>query len=118
MLWDGVAVFGLMVVADQLRRLLAPDRSRRVFLAICAAAAPLTLPFAVGLLFGNFDLLFPLLYGTMLLAVIDGSVRRRVLHGVALALGVAEAASDLNGGLWFVRSRSTPGSPVGEPSRR
>ena len=31
-----------------------------------AAVAPLTLPFAVGLLFGNYDILFPLLYGGML----------------------------------------------------
>ena len=100
-LWDGVAVFGLMVVADQLRRLLVPDRSRRVFLAICAAAAPLTLPFAVGLLFGNFDVFFPLLYGTMLLAVIDGSVRRRVLAGVALALASLKL-HPTSMGLWFV----------------
>ena len=49
--------------------MLAPDRPRAVVLAICAAAAPLTLPFTVGLLFGNFDVFFPLLYGTMLLDV-------------------------------------------------
>jgi hypothetical protein len=100
-LWDGLAVAGLLVVADQLRRQLAPDRPRRVFLAVCAAAAPLTLPFAVGLLFGNLDVFFPLLYGTMLLAVIDGSVRRRVLAGVALALASLKL-HPASMGLWFI----------------
>ena len=52
-LWGTGAVAGLLVVDRALRRRLAPDRSRAVVLVICAAAAPLTLPFTVGLLSGT-----------------------------------------------------------------
>jgi hypothetical protein len=108
-LWDGAAMLGLLIVVDRLRGRLAPDRSRGSVLAICFAAAPLTLPFAVGLLFGNFDVFFPLLYGTMLLAVIDGSVRNRVLAGVALTIAALKL-HPASMGLWFllraVRDRS------------
>jgi hypothetical protein len=100
-LWGVVALGGLLVVADALRRRLDPERPRIVVLAVTAAAAPLTLPFAVGLLFGNFDVLFPLLYGTMLLAVLDPERRVRVVGGVALAVAALKL-HPASMGLWFL----------------
>jgi hypothetical protein len=100
-LWGAFAVGGLLLVAELLRRRLTPDRPRALVLAVCAAAAPLTLPFAVGLLFGNFDVFFPLLYGTMLLAVLDDGRRRHILGGVALAIASLKL-HPVSLGLWFV----------------
>jgi hypothetical protein len=70
-------------------------------LAICVAAAPLTLPFAVGLLFGNFDVYFPLLYGAMLLAVLGEPPRQQVMAGVALAVASLKL-HPASMGLWFL----------------
>jgi hypothetical protein len=100
-LWGLAAVGGLLVVADALRRRLAPARPRVVVLAVTAAAAPLTLPFAVGLLFGNFDVFFPLLYGAMLLAVLDPERRVRAIGGVALAVAALKL-HPASMGLWFL----------------
>jgi hypothetical protein len=100
-LWDALAVAGLVLVAELLRRRLSPDRSAVGVAAITLAVAPLTLPYAVGLLFGNFDVFFPLLYGAMLLAVVDPTPRRQVLAGV----GVVVASLKLHPasmGLWFL----------------
>ena len=114
-LWGALAVGGLLVVAEQLRRRLSPDRSPAVVMAICAAAAPLTLPFAVGLLFGNFDVFFPLLYGTMLLAVLHDARRNQVLGGVALAIASLKL-HPASMGLWFlvrtIRVRTAPAGLV------
>jgi Glycosyltransferase family 87 len=103
-LWGLGAVGGLLVVAELLRRRLAPERPSRVVLAVCAAAAPLTLPFAVGLLFGNLDVFFPLLYGTMLLAalaVLPGERRAHVLGGVALVVASLKL-HPASMGIWFL----------------
>jgi Glycosyltransferase family 87 len=100
-LWGALAVGGLLAVAEALRRRLAPDRPRAVVLAICAAAAPLTLPFSVGLLFGNFDVFFPLLYGTMLLAALDGRRRAQVMGGIGLAVASLKL-HPASLGLWFL----------------
>jgi glycosyl transferase family 87 len=100
-LWGLAAVGGLLVVTEALRRRLDPGRPRLVVLAVTAAAAPLTLPFAVGLLFGNFDVFFPLLYGAMLLAVIDPERRVRAIGGVALAVAALKL-HPASMGLWFL----------------
>jgi hypothetical protein len=114
-LWGLAAVGGLLVVADALRRRLDPARPRVVVLAVTAAAAPLTLPFAVGLLFGNFDVFFPLLYGAMLLAVLDPKRRVRAIGGVALAIAALKL-HPASMGLWFLvraaRDRSSGGGLV------
>jgi hypothetical protein len=86
LIWDLLAIGGLVVVAELLRRRLAPDRPSVVVFAVSLAVAPLTLPFAVGMLFGNLDAFFPLLYGTMLLTVIAPGSRREVVGGVALTV--------------------------------
>ena len=99
-LWAIGATGGLLVIAEILRRRLAPDRSSRTVLVLVAAAAPMTLPFAVGLLFGNYDVWFPLLYGLMLVAVLAPS------RGTALAGGIALVFASLkihpaSMALWF-----------------
>jgi hypothetical protein len=100
-LWAVIAVGGLLVAAEGLRRRLAPERPSAVVLAITAAAAPLTLPFAVGLLFGNFDVFFPLLYGAMLIAVLDPSGRTAALGGLALVVAALKL-HPASMGLWFL----------------
>jgi glycosyl transferase family 87 len=111
--WGAAAVGGLLLIAELLRRRLAQDKPRRVVLAVCAAGAPLTLPFAVGLLFGNFDVFFPLLYGTILLAVIDRGRRAQVLAGVAVALASLKL-HPASVGLWLlVRAIRDRGSGAG-----
>jgi glycosyl transferase family 87 len=114
-LWGLAAVGGLLVVTDALRRRLNPARPRLVVLAVTAAAAPLTLPFAVGLLFGNFDVFFPLLYGAMLLAVLDPERRVRAIGGVALAVAALKL-HPASMGLWFpvraARDRASGGGLV------
>lgn len=83
-LWDAAAVVGLLVVAEALRRRYAPDRGRMSILIPVVAAAPLVLPFAIGLLFGNLDVFFPLLYGAMLLAAVSSSRGTRIAGGLGL----------------------------------
>jgi hypothetical protein len=70
--WDAAAVAGLAVVAGLLARRFAPDLppSRVVIPMLCVA--PMAFPFAVGLLFGNLDVFFPLLYGLLLMGVAGG----------------------------------------------
>jgi hypothetical protein len=113
--WDVLAVGGLVLVAELLRRRLAPDRPATAVAAVTIAAAPLTLPFAVGLLFGNLDVFFPLLYGTMLLAVLDSTPRRRVLAAIALVVAGLKL-HPVSMGLWFlvraIRERGSGAWPV------
>jgi hypothetical protein len=103
--WAVGAVLGLLVVTELLRRHLSPHRSRREVLLVALACAPLTLPFAVGLLFGNLDVWFPFLYGAMLLAVVAPG------RGTAIAAGVTLAVAALklhpaSMGVWFLTRAS------------
>ena len=70
-------------------------------LLVVAACAPLTLPFAVGLLFGNLDVWFPLLYGAMLLAAIAPGRATAVGGGAALALATLKL-HPASLALWFL----------------
>lgn len=99
--WGVAAVLGLLFVADRLRRLLAPDLAPRAVLIPVLAVAPLVFPFAVGLLFGNLNVFFPLLYGLMLIAVIDGSRPARIAGGVALTVAALKL-HPASLGLWFL----------------
>jgi hypothetical protein len=100
-LWVLGAVSGFLVVTELLRRRLAPQRPARQVLIVSAACAPLTLPFAVGVLFGNLDIWFPFLYGAMLLAAVAPE------RATAIGAGAALAAASLklhpaSMGVWFV----------------
>ena len=100
-LWSIGAIVGLLVATELLRRRLAAHRSPREVLFVVAAFAPLTLPFAVGLLFGNLDVWFPLLYGVMLLAAIAPGRATAVGGGAALALAIVKL-HPASLGLWFL----------------
>jgi hypothetical protein len=100
-LWAAAAVGGLLVIAEILRRRLAPDRPSRVVLVQVGAVAPLTLPFTVGLLFGNYDVWFPTLYGLMLAAVLTPSGRTAIAGGTGLVLASLKI-HPASMALWFV----------------
>ena len=101
LLWGAGAVGGLLVISEILRRRLAPDRPRRTVLLLVAAAAPLTLPFTVGLLFGNYDVWFPLLYGLMLAAMLTRSVGTGIAGGIGLVLASVKL-HPASMAVWFV----------------
>lgn len=83
--WVGAAA-GLVAAAEALRRRLAPARSAPQLALAVLAFAPLVLPFGVGLLFGNFNVWFPLLYGAMVLAALGATRTMAIGGGVALGL--------------------------------
>jgi len=100
-LWVVGAVAAFLVVTELLRRRLAPQRPSRQVLLVAAACLPLTLPFAVGVLFGNLDIWFPCLYGAMLLAAVAPE------RATAIGAGAALAAASLklhpaSIGVWFL----------------
>lgn len=89
--WDAAAVAGLAGVAALASRRFAPDlRPSRVVIAVLCTA-PIVFPFAVGLLFGNLDVFFPLLYGLLLLGVVGDRDRKGVIAGGGAAVAVAAA---------------------------
>lgn len=113
--WAIVAVGGLIAVSEALRRRLDAERDPLLVLTVVAASAPLILPFAVGLLFGNFDVFFPALYGAMLLASLGGRPATAAVGGVALVVASLKL-HPLSMGLWLlilgVRDRLSGGLVV------
>jgi len=99
--WAAGAVLGFLVVTELLRRRLAPHRSRLEVLLVALACAPLTLPFAVGVLFGNLDVWFPFLYGTMLLAAVAPGRGKAIAAGVALSVAALKL-HPASIGVWFL----------------
>ena len=100
--WGVAAVAGLAAVAIALARRFAPGRTALEVALPVIALAPLCFPFAIGLLFGNFDVFFPLLYGAMLLAVTPGARRETVTSGgVALAVAAIAKLHPASLGAWF-----------------
>lgn len=100
-IWSTGAVVGFLAVTELLRRRLAPQRSRRMVLLVALACVPLTLPFAVGLLFGNLDVWFPFLYGAMLLAAVAPPRSTAIGAGAALAVSSLKL-HPASMGLWFL----------------
>ena len=110
--WTVAAVAGLAAIASSLARRLTPQRSAGSVVVPVVALAPLCFPFAIGLLFGNLDVFFPVLYGAMLLAVmpqtdaIDGPATRSAVSaartgGAALALASLAKLHPASLGAWF-----------------
>jgi hypothetical protein len=108
--WDAAAVAGLAVAAGLMARHFAPDMpaSRVVMPVLCVA--PICFPFAVGLLFGNLDIFFPLLYGLLLLGVVVGSSRRMtIVGGGAVAVASLAKLHPASLGLWLgIRAVRSP----------
>ena len=67
--WDAAAVLGLAAIAALVARRFAPDLPPLSVAIPVLCLAPIVFPFAVGLLFGNLDVFFPLLYGLLMLGV-------------------------------------------------
>lgn len=87
------AIAGLLVSTRLIEgRLIVPT----------VALAPLYLPFAIALLFGNLDALFPLAYGLVLVAALSTDRPPRIAGGVALALATVAKVHPGSLGLWFV----------------
>lgn len=100
--WGAVAVAGLAGIAVALARRFAPARTAREVALPVIALAPLCFPFAIGLLFGNFDVFFPLLYGAMLLAVASGArATSERAGGAALAVATIAKLHPASLGAWF-----------------
>jgi hypothetical protein len=100
--WDAAAVVGLAAVAVALARRFAPDLPSRSVALTVVALAPLCFPFAIGLLFGNLDVFFPLLYGAMLLAVAPGPTPAvQGAGGIALATAAIAKLHPASLGVWF-----------------
>jgi hypothetical protein len=104
--WGAAAIAGLAAVAVALGRRFAPDLPARSIVIPVVALAPLCFPFAIGLLFGNLDVFFPLLYGAMLLAVAPGTTTAaQGAGGLALATAAIAKLHPASLGVWFgVRS--------------
>jgi hypothetical protein len=108
------SVAGLAVAAVFIARRFAPGRPASALVVPTIAVVPLFLPYAVALLFGNLDALFPFAYGLVLIAAVAPAAA--VAGGASLALATAtKVAPGLLGG-WFVghiaRERRSPAGRV------
>lgn len=82
------AIAGAAVAASIVR--LSSDRvTHRQALLIVLATLPFWFPYTLGMLFGNFDLLFVAFYGLVLLAVVPAAPSRRCVVGAGIAIAVA-----------------------------
>lgn len=85
LLWGAGATAGLAAIAAAIGRGAGLSPGSTALRTV--SVAPLVLPFAVALLFGNLDAWFPLACGGLVLAALPGaSPRTRLLAGVAAAL--------------------------------
>jgi len=101
LLW-ACSVAGLTGAAVLIARRFAPDRRAAAVTVAALAIAPLFLPYAVALLFGNLDALFPFGYGLVLLAAVASAPQTAMVGGASLAIATAtKVAPGLLGG-WFV----------------
>jgi hypothetical protein len=102
--WSVAAVAGLGLVAGALAKRIGGVAASPAAVALTVAAlAPLMFPFAIGLLFGNLDVFFPLLYGAILLGVLP-AVSSRAAAGAGAAAGLASVAKLHPGslGVWLL----------------
>ena len=99
-----VAILGLAVGTRVVARRFAPGLGGAAAILPVVAVAPLFLPFAVALLFGNLDALFPFAYALVLVGAVApvGVARPRVIAGVALAAATVAKVHPGGLGLWFV----------------
>ncbi len=100
--WGLGSVLGLVLVAEGLRRRLAPTMPVVVALAPVLAAAPLVFPFSVALMFGNLDAWFPLVYGLVLLAALGGGGRTQMASGIGLGAAVVAKLHPASLLVWLV----------------
>ena len=108
--WTAAAVGGLGLVARSLAIRFGSVVSPNVLAAMVIAAVPLMFPFAIGLLFGNLDVFFPLAFGLVLLGVLSpASNRKAASSGAATGLAAVAKLHPASVGLWLLaRSPSAP----------
>jgi hypothetical protein len=107
--WTAAAVGGLGLVARSLAIRFGSMMSPTVFAAMVIAAVPLTFPFAIGLLFGNLDVFFPLAFGLVLVGVLSPTSNRAASSGAATGLAAVAKLHPASVGVWLIaRSPSTP----------
>ena len=106
-----VAVAGLALVTGTFARRLDPARSVSSAIVPVLAVAPVVFPFAIAILFGNLDLVFPLLYGAMALTVVLPVSRSRsprvprlagFAGGASLAVAAIAKLHPVSLGAWFL----------------
>jgi len=100
---DGLAVIGAALVAAILARARPDLRGLDVVLPT-VAVLPLLFPVTVALIFGNVDVLYPLVYGTLLLSAVGAGSGRVTTVAGGIALAVAAMAKIHPGGiaLWLL----------------
>ena len=106
--WSAAAVAGLGLVARSLAARCGGSPAPNVVGLVTVAFAPLLFPFAIGLLFANLDVFFPLAFGLVLLGVLPGaSTAAAVEAGAAASLATVSKLHPGAVGLWLlVRSMS------------
>jgi Glycosyltransferase family 87 len=100
--WSAAAVAAVGATALVLRNRLAPELDGRVVAAGSIAASAVVLPFPIGILFGNIDAFFPLLYGMLLAGCLSRRPVDQVLGGVAVAIAILAKVHPAVLGLWLV----------------
>jgi hypothetical protein len=108
--WTVAAVGGLALVTRSLAVRFGSAVSPIVVAATVVALVPLMFPFAIGLLFGNLDVFFPLAFGLVVLGVIPrASSAAAVGAGTATALAAIAKLHPGSVGAWLVaRSVTSP----------
>ena len=103
-LWAIGATLGLGHIAGEIARRDRQGEPRSTVIGVKAIlAAPLFLPFAVALLFGNLDAWYPLLYGALVLAAFPTSGRWTWLAaGAAVAVVAIAKLHPAVLGLWLL----------------
>jgi len=107
--WSAAAVAGLGLVARALAARYGGSPAPNVVALVTVAFAPLLFPFAIGLLFGNLDVFFPLAFGLVLLGILPrASTSSAIGSGAAASLATVSKLSPAVVGLWLLaRSTST-----------
>jgi hypothetical protein len=91
-LWGIGATLGLGAVALRLAQTYERPGAARTDALKIIAAAPLVLPFAVAVLFGNLDAWYGLAFGALVLAMAAGPSTRARAIGGGIALGIVTVA--------------------------
>ena len=111
-IWSAAAVAGLGLVARGLAlRVPVAGVAPATVGLVCVALAPLMFPFAIGILFGNLDVFFPLIFGLVLIGVLPAaSGADQARAGIAATVAAITKLHPASVGLWLlVRSIRLPG---------
>ncbi|HYX10864.1 MAG TPA: glycosyltransferase 87 family protein [Candidatus Acidoferrum sp.] len=106
--WTAAAVAGLALLARSIAARYAASATASVVALVAVAVSPLIFPFAIGLVFGNLDVFFPLLFGLVLLGNLPPP-RAAASAGSGIAATIAAVAKLHPGslGLWLLARSKT-----------